>query len=264
MTECLFLGTRGSAPCLRDTHKMLGGETSCVQISGSNKKIILDAGTGITHADPSPDDDFIILSHLHIDHVLGLADFAARKRTGRLHIFSAIADDSQELESLLGQIYGPPGYPVSIRQICPLVEYHALPKNQMTSIGGFLVTTLSLNHPGNSYGTILHDPNGNQRLAYISDHEHGSDKDVTLLEQCQGLDLIIWDSSYDDRSFSKYIGWGHSTWQEGLAFGKKCGSKVVALTHHDFSRDDKVALEIEADLSETIGVLAKDGLILTL
>jgi phosphoribosyl 1,2-cyclic phosphodiesterase len=264
MTDCLFLGTRGSAPCLRTTHKLLGGETSCVQVSGNQKRILIDAGTGITHINPSENSDFILLSHLHIDHLLGLADFAARKKNGELHILSAIADSGPALEALIGKVYGPPGYPVSIRQIYPNVKYGAIAKGQTSPIGGFQVTPLDLNHPGGSFGLRVRDPDTNQSLAYISDHEHGSDKDATLLELCQGLDLIVWDSSYDDRTFAKYRGWGHSTWQQGLAFAQSCGAKTVALTHHDFTRSDDVAKQIEAEFEGTIGLLAKDGLTLNL
>lgn len=264
MTDCLFLGTRGSAPCLRPTHKYLGGETSSVQVSGEKKRVFIDAGTGLNNANPSQSSDFILLSHLHIDHVLGLADFAARKKKGVLHILSAIADSGQELEALIGRVYGPPGYPVSIRQIYPSVKYGAISKSQASPIGGFLVTPLALNHPGGSFGVLVKDPDTGQSLAYISDHEHGSDKDARLLEQCRGLDLIIWDSSYDDRAFTKYRGWGHSTWQQGLAFAQKCHAKAVALTHHDFTRNDEVARQIKDELEGTIGLLAKDGLTLTL
>ena len=52
------------------------------------------------------------------------------------------------------------------------------------------------------------------------------------------------DSTYDDDEFSNYIGWGHSTWQEGIRLCTKAGVKKMAIFHHDPSHDDDFLNEI--------------------
>jgi len=259
--QCHFYGTRGSAPNLKATHQQLGGETSCVAVVTPSSRVLLDAGTGLTRADTSTDDDVVILSHFHIDHMLGLADFAARKRSGRLIISSALCDSPDELERVVGRIYGPPAYPVSIRQIYPSVEF--LPLTALTAElpEGVEVAPIELNHPGGSVGTRVTEKDTGKTVVYVSDHEHGSHKDEPLLEFCADVDMVIWDSSYDDATFTKYKGWGHSTWQEGLRFAQACGARAIALTHHDATRDDVEAEKIEKLLDGSIGFLAKDGMV---
>ena len=259
-----FLGTRGTAPCLLDTHQRLGGETSCVQVDAGGYRIFLDAGTGLRKAAPSAGDDYLILSHLHIDHMLGLAEFAARKQSGQLIIVSAMASTAAELEDLVGKVYGPPAYPVSIRQIYPRVVYHPMVEFTQHGLNSLHIAPITLHHPGGSYGTLIrHIPTG-QAVAYLSDHEHGSPADDAIATQCAGVDMLIWDASYDDNNYAACIGYGHSTWQQGLAMGQRCGAKAVALTHHDATRSDHVATQIEGELAGTIAFLTHDDLRLTL
>ncbi len=259
-----FLGTRGTAPCLLDTHQRLGGETSCVQIDVGGHRLFLDAGTGLRKAAPSSGDDYLILSHLHIDHMLGLAEFAARKKTGQLIIVSAMASTAIELENLVGKVYGPPAYPVSIRQIYARVVYQPMVEFTQQGLDSLHIEPITLHHPGGSYGTLIrHLPSG-QAAAYLSDHEHGSTADHTIATQCTGIDMLIWDASYDDNDFAARIGHGHSTWQQGVAMGQRCGAKAVALTHHDVTRSDHVAMQIESEIAGTIAFLTHDDLRLTL
>jgi phosphoribosyl 1,2-cyclic phosphodiesterase len=74
----------------------------------------------------------------------------------------------------------------------------------------------------------------------------------------------VWDSSYDDRNFQNYRGWGHSTWQEGLRFGQSARVRRVALSHHDPSRDDAAAALIRETLDPAQAFLAHDRMQVTL
>ena len=262
--EVSFLGTRGSAPCLLPTHQWLGGETSCVELRIDEQRLLLDAGTGLRKAAPSGSSDYIVLSHLHIDHLLGLADFAARKIQGELFIVSQLATTANELEDLVGRIYGPPGYPVSIGQIYPGVIYQPLAQFDQDRLGPIELAPITLNHPGASFGTRVTDSRTGKAVAYLSDHEHGSHQDKEIERQCKGVDLMIWDASYDDRYFEKYIGWGHSTWQQGLAMGQRCRAKAVALTHHDITRSDDTARQLMGEIKGTIGFFTRDDMTIVL
>jgi phosphoribosyl 1,2-cyclic phosphodiesterase len=262
--EVSFLGTRGSAPCLLPTHQWLGGETSCVQVRIGAQRVLLDAGTGLRKAQPTDTNDYIVLSHLHLDHVLGLADFAARKAHGKLFIISHLAATAHELEALVGKVYGPPGYPVSIRQIFPQVVYEPIDQFNQDILGPIELTPITLNHPGGSFGTRVTDLQSGKSLAYLSDHEHGSTRDHEIARHCKDINLLIWDASYDDRYFAPYIGWGHSTWQQGLAMGQRCGAKAVALTHHDITRSDDTARQLMREISGTIGFFTRDDMTIVL
>ena len=68
-------GCRGSYPVSGPDHARYGGATSCVVVSIGDRRVVLDAGTGIAKfgrehgSEPNSRYD-IFLSHAHFDHVL--------------------------------------------------------------------------------------------------------------------------------------------------------------------------------------------------
>ena len=73
-------GTRGSNSIFSDEFTKYGGSTSCylIETNDGNRKeaIILDAGTGLYKInDIDYDEITILLSHSHLDHILGLPVF---------------------------------------------------------------------------------------------------------------------------------------------------------------------------------------------
>ncbi len=82
-----FWGVRSSIACPGPETARFGGNTSCVEVRYGDSHIILDAGTGIRPLGDSLDADAvqnadILLSHTHIDHIVGLPLFAPAYRAG--------------------------------------------------------------------------------------------------------------------------------------------------------------------------------------
>src|SRR4029077_7993362 len=80
-----FWGVRGTIPIAGASTLNYGGNTSCIEVHCAGRCFILDAGSGLkrlgdalqaTHMD-------ILLSHTHIDHILGLPFFAPAYDTSR-------------------------------------------------------------------------------------------------------------------------------------------------------------------------------------
>ena len=73
-------GTRGSVPTPGPATARYGGNTSCVEVvTGPTHRVVLDAGTGIRGLGSALPTDVarvdILLSHLHMDHIIGLGFF---------------------------------------------------------------------------------------------------------------------------------------------------------------------------------------------
>ena len=70
-----FLGVRGTLPSTGFDKQRYGGNTSCVEVRCGEHVLLLDAGTGIVtlRGIASELKADILLSHTHIDHILGLA-----------------------------------------------------------------------------------------------------------------------------------------------------------------------------------------------
>src|SRR5690349_11446117 len=90
-----FWGVRGSIASPGPETAMVGGNTSCIEVSCGETKLVLDAGTGLRRLGDrllgkGPVDATVLLSHLHWDHIQGLPFFVpAYVRSTKLAIVGA-------------------------------------------------------------------------------------------------------------------------------------------------------------------------------
>ena len=72
-------GCRGSLPSPGPEKNRYGGNTSCVQVEHNDTCLVLDGGSGIQRLGATLDEKYkevhLLLTHLHIDHTMGLGFF---------------------------------------------------------------------------------------------------------------------------------------------------------------------------------------------
>ena len=267
-----FWGVRGSIACPTAKHIGYGGNTSCIQVFAGDQRIILDCGTGIrglgdeifaddvTHAD-------ILLTHTHWDHINGFPFFAPAY--GSTHSFNIMAGHlaaAGGVRAVLSSQMTNPTFPIPLEVMqsdMRFVDFTAGEDFQLDP--GVTVTTTPLNHPGGATGYRL-DFEG-KAFCYVTDTEHVPDKpDANVLDLIEGADLVIYDATYTDEEFPAKVGWGHSTWQEGVRLCRAADVKSLAIFHHDPSHDDAVMQQIEADARATWNqaFVAREGMKVTL
>ena len=49
---------------------------------------------------------------------------------------------------------------------------------------------------------------------------------------------MIYDSTYTEKEFPVQVGWGHSTWEEGMRLCRAANAKSLAIYHHDPDHDE--------------------------
>jgi phosphoribosyl 1,2-cyclic phosphodiesterase len=122
-----------------------------------------------------------------------------------------------------------------------------------------------LHHPGGATGYRI-GWNGHT-IAYITDTEHDPSRaDPNVLGLIRDADVMIYDASYTGEEFPSRIGWGHSTWEEGVRLAEAARVKKLVLFHHDSARTDE-DLDVIAAAAATRRegtIAAFDGLVLTL
>ena len=61
--------------------------------------------------------------------------------------------------------------------------------------------------------------------------------------------MVIYDCTYTDKEFEGKIGWGHSTWQEGVRLSKAANVKNLVIFHGlaPVSPDTLTGLQLGSD-----------------
>lgn len=257
MMKFKFLGTRGSYPSPKEEHIVYGGNTPCVELCLGEERLILDAGTGILGLDfdyyvQKPRID-ILLTHLHMDHIQGLAFFKPLfKKDHEVHIWGP-RGTSHTLRSRLNRYLSPPLFPLPLRDLPCNLHIHEV-SNSRLSIGLFNIRSAFVIHPGPTVGYRIEHKG--KILTYIPDHEpmigttelYPNDKWVSGLELCKNADILIHDAMYTEQEYPSKIGWGHSSTRHVFQIARRAGVKKLFLFHHDPDHSDDRLDQIIKDL----------------
>ena len=111
------------------------------------------------------------------------------------------------------------------------------------------ISSRYLNHPQGCLGYRVESENG--VFVYATDHEHGNaTHDASIRKLAQGADILVYDGQYTPAEYQAHVGWGHSTWEEGIQVAQDADVKELVLFHHDPDRSDlfvdKMLLEARA------------------
>ena len=129
---------------------------------------------------------------------------------------------------------------------------------------GVKIITKSLNHPNGATGYRVEY--GGKSICYVTDTEHVvGQPDQNVLDLIEGSEIVIYDSTFTDEEFPSFLGWGHSTWQEGVRLCKAANAKRLAIFHHAPEHDDDFMRNVadEARQEWDSCVVAQEQMILT-
>ncbi len=245
-----FWGVRGSIACPSPDYVTFGGNTSCIELKLGDRRVILDAGTGLRElGNQFLRDDVreatLLLTHTHWDHINGFPFFKPAYAPGRrFRIMAGHLGAGVVREVLAGQM-ADPTFPVPLETMRAELLFEDFPAGDGFSLEpGIKIRTASLNHPNGATGYRIEY--GGKAVCYVTDTEHVVGKpDARVLALIDGADLVIYDSTYTDDEFPQHVGWGHSTWQEALRLCKVASVRRLALFHHDPDHDDAFMLCVE-------------------
>ena len=109
------LGTRGSMATNREDQAIFGTATSCYMVRAGEETVFLDAGNGLLAAPVDfPRPPHILLSHLHLDHLLGLGMYPRLAKKGLETTIHVPAPRGKDPAKILERVYSPPFWPVSL------------------------------------------------------------------------------------------------------------------------------------------------------
>ena len=199
-------------------------QTSCYFIP--ERSLLLDAGSGLFRIRDliCTSELDVLLSHAHLDHVVGLTfllDVVATTPLRKIRVHG----DEKKLEAIRQHLFAPLIFP-----ILPPIEWHPFQSEHgKRIINDAVVHWFPLEHPGDSLGYCIDF--SETQLAFVTD-THARDhsnywseiRDVPwLLHECNWLD--------DQLEFAERI--GHSTPTRAILGARNAGISKLLLTHFD-------------------------------
>jgi phosphoribosyl 1,2-cyclic phosphodiesterase len=268
--EITFWGVRGTMPVSGKDRQKYGGHTPCAAVvSAAGDIVIIDAGTGIKALGESlmarpPRERLrlhILLTHFHLDHVIGLPFFAPLySAAAHITFYSALAprETEKQVRGLMSGRY----FPVDFRETASAKSFLRAGDNTF-SIGKLGLAGCPLNHPQGSFGYRIADDSGS--IVFATDTEPSDEgTDERLARFVEGATFFVCDATFTPEEYKTRQGWGHSTWLEGTRLARRAGVENLLLSHlnpeHSDARVDEMVRLARREFPRTSA--AHEGLLL--
>ncbi len=232
-----FWGVRGSCPVSGTDFLRFGGDTICFEVNCGTRRFIVDAGSGLRRLGASMAaagdlDATLLLSHLHLDHTIGLTAFEPLFQSrGRVEI-RAPEIVAGTLRADLDRLIGEPFFPLSLSEMPAATTCVGFAPGDILGFDDHRIQTIALNHGVGASGFRF--DHAGKALAIITDHEHRADEpEPALIAFSRDADLLVYDGMWDEEvDFECLRGWGHSSWQAGLRLKARSGARRLVSVHH--------------------------------
>jgi phosphoribosyl 1,2-cyclic phosphodiesterase len=168
------------------------------------------------------------------------------------------------LRDVICTMMAPPLFPVPIEIFTAETSYQDFGAGDtLTPRPAVTVRTAPLNHPNRATGYRVEY--ADRSICYVTDTEHIPGRpDRNIIELIRNTDIFIYDCTYTDDEFPRFVTWGHSTWQEGVRLADAAGARTLVVFHHDPSHDDAVMDDIgaAAERRRPGTIVAREGMLL--
>ena len=215
--------------CLGTTgyHPSQTRQTACYYLP--EQSLVLDAGTGmhaltsLLRSDPRESLD-IVLSHAHLDHVIGLTfllDTFAVTSLERVRVLGS----AEKLRAVKEHLFSEHLFPLLSEQIefQPLDQLAA----PLAIASGAIIDWFPLEHPGGSIGFRLQ--HRGKSLAYVTDTV--ARRDAEYIRRIQGVDLLLHECYFTDEYQALAEKTGHSWLAAVTDVARQVGARQTALIH---------------------------------
>lgn len=254
-------GARGTRQSARPDQLEFGGETLSILLTDEDRcSIVLDAGSGLRRLleeKNSSSEWLVLLTHYHIDHLLGLGALAGRgARVARITIRGPRLSDDSGGEEPVRKLWSPPLWPSALESEPGVaLEPPFDPKDaQGRDWRGVRIRWLPVHHPGGAVAYRLDLPGSTGSVALVTDFEWPLMDDrsradlIEFLKPASPLRLLLISGPNTDEKYEERRGWGHGRLSDAIHVGWKCGAERLGIIHHDPDDSDAELRERETSL----------------
>jgi phosphoribosyl 1,2-cyclic phosphodiesterase len=192
-------GSRGSMALFDRKNIKYGGNSACFVLDIDGYMVVLDCGSGLVKFYEDAKDRFnsgfkcdILLSHLHIDHIIGFSAFPPLYAAdSQIRVFTRSRSEQPLISQILG-IYKPPYWPVDISQITKMEAIEISSEEPFALSENISVTPLFVKRHNQ---TAVYRIDADKSVVYLLDYEiqKNMDRHQQLVDFCKNVDLIIFD-----------------------------------------------------------------------
>ncbi|MCR5388507.1 MAG: MBL fold metallo-hydrolase [Lachnospiraceae bacterium] len=250
-----ILGSRGSIPVCDKAFLEYGGNTSCAALFAEGKVLVFDAGSGIRKLADEKNEKreyHITLSHMHIDHILGLPMFAPVFDKNASVTIYGMKKDGRGIRERLHEFLDTSLWPVGDEYFRCDLKYVDMEPGKAVEIpsdnGGISLSCIPVSHPGGS--AAFKASFGGKSFGYALDYEHGGEGEKELGKLFSGADVVIYDGHYFPGEYEKKRGFGHSTWEAGRAFQTEYNIKHLLVSHFEPEHTDEMLKAEESRMKQ--------------
>jgi len=242
------LGTNGFIPSF-------GRQTMSFLVLWRSEALLVDAGTGMARLLERPVMELlrpydclnIILSHYHLDHVVGLSYLPGMWTRGCVRIYAPGQPFVQAVpEEALNQLLHPPLFSLTLHEFPVPIEVVELTQESL-QIGDLTIQLRAQDHPGGSVGIRIADV-----IAYITD---------TIADQAtqvfaQGVELLLHEVWLTDAeaSYNPVERSMHSYASAVAQIAMRAGVRQLMPVHHHPKRSDADIRRLARSIEKQAGI----------
>ncbi len=256
-------GARGLPATVPNSVSKYGRQTSCVSVETKEELFVFDAGTGIIPLGREIMEKkkyykriWLFLTHFHLDHILGLGNFAPMHDPKfTVHIVGANDPERSLKEMAQSSLYS--SFAFTRRPPAAKVDLYEVLEDNYELLPGVKMSTMYANHPTSTliYSLQLHG----SKIVYAPDSEVWGD--ATAFQDydekfgifAKGADLLIHDANYNDKDYETAMKEGHSSLSVTVDFAlSKAEAKQLLLFHLNADYSDEQLDRMLADANAAI------------
>lgn len=244
-----------------------GGSTSCVSVTCDERLVVFDAGSGLAclsrylERNPGRRQLDLFVSHVHMDHIIGLFGLSQLYDAEWKINFYGEARGGVSFRRQIEDVMRKPYWPTGITEAAAQVEFFEISPGETIDLAENLcVRTVSGRHPDRSLMYRLES--GERSLVYGLDCELDEEMKEIMAVFCRECDLLICDANFSPEEQKRHVGWGHSSWEEGVRLRREAGARQVLMTHFSCDYTDGILREQErlAKKADDLCCFAKEGM----
>ncbi|HOO77340.1 MAG TPA: MBL fold metallo-hydrolase [bacterium] len=258
-------GVRGTSPVTGAEYMLYGGETTSILVEGGKgEALALDAGSGLREmgaalAEGSRDQVLILLTHYHLDHLIGFPAFPPLMRDDWEIRVASPRPGGFGVAEVFSRFLAQPFWPVSATAAPARVEFIDLPPLGLDApleYGGLRVRWVPVHHPGGGFAYRVEEPATGSSFLFATDFEYGEsspeEKELFRSLATRGgyPDLALIDGAYSEEEYEVRKGWGHNTWDGACALGQVIGARRTMIIHHSPESVDEILMARELEARE--------------